>query len=722
MRSAVVDEAAVGGFDALSAGPALAAALEDVDPASLVGEDVAAWMRAGFRSRNHADWLLLRAIREACSARSGTTTRTELDEFAPKIAAAGLGWSSSMAAARVDLAVGILERMPALGERLRLGTLELAKAAAFVTGLEGLTDAQCAAVLASLLDDAPDLPIGRLRDRILAAAYDVDPVWAANRLAAATARARVSTETNPSGAVNVCGRDLPPELAADAKARLRALALAVRARLRAMGCRRPLGFVEARVFIRLMDGTQAGADDARIIAAVSAELTTADGPEDTEPDGGPDDTGPDDEDPDDTGPNDGGPGESGPEDHGPGDDAGPNDTGPNDGGPDDTGPDDHGPGDDAGPDDTGPDDEDPDDTGPNDGGPDDTGPDDHGPDDSYPDDSGSTPDHAAVPGSDPVSGPEHAVIFAPEVAVRLELSTLLGLDDSSGVLPGLGPVPAATARAAARARGAATWQLLIHDEHGRLQHLLVLRGPPGPAVDPRHRRQSVQITAPAGLLHALDPAAPPETALGHPGPGIRPLVLDAPTTEWLRRAREALACSESAHPEDHPATTTRERDRRFPGAALARWVRARDQTCIAPWCARPAETCDVDHTLDWLHGGPTEAGGLDTLCRHDHRGKHEGGWVHEQPEPGCFVITDPTGTRHHVESRVVRPRPTAVSPGYALAPDPGPWPGPREDWAPRRTRDGRITAAAHETVARLARRHRAGQRQPPSRYDQDPDF
>ncbi len=122
------------------------------------------------------------------------------------------------ACTRLDVAVGVLERMPALGERMRVGDLELAKATAFVTGLEGLTDAQCAEVLATVLDEAPELPLGQLRDRILDAAYAVDPVWAANRLAAATARARVTRESAPSGAVNLCGRDLPPDLAQDAAA------------------------------------------------------------------------------------------------------------------------------------------------------------------------------------------------------------------------------------------------------------------------------------------------------------------------------------------------------------------------------------------------------------------------------------------------------------------------------------------------------------------------
>jgi hypothetical protein len=311
--------------------------------------------------------------------------------------------------------------------------------------------------------------------------------------------------------------------------------------------------------------------------------------------------------------------------------------------------------------------------------------------------------------------------------VRLALSTLLGLDDHPGSLPGLGPVPAHTARAAAAIRGAATWNILVHDPDGRLEHLLTLHAPPGTTPDPRFGRQTVQLTAPAALLHALDPATPTTDDDGDTdGDGdtdalanARPALLDDATTTWLARLRHALQRAETADPDEHPATTTRERHRRFPSTRLAEFIRARDQTCIAPTCTRPAEACDLDHTLDWLHGGPTEASDLEALCRHDHRGKHHGGWHYDQPEPGRFVITDPTGTRHHIESRVIHPRPRPLTPGHGTTPDPS-HRSTRDDWAPRPTRDGRITPQARATAEHLTHRTQPGE--PPSRYDHDPDF
>ena len=789
----VVDEAALGGFDAQPGGPALAAAVEFVDPTTLVGQDTAAWMRGAFRVRNHADWLLLRALREACRARADTTVRVE-DEFAPRIAAANLGWSTTTAGTRLEIAVGILERMPALGERMRSGELELAKAGAFVTGLDGLTDAQCAQVVAGLLDQAPELPLGQLRDRILSAGYAVDRVWGANRLAAATARARVTRETAPSGAVNVCGRDLDPGLAADAAARLRALALAVRARLRAAGAKVALGFIEARVFIRLMDGTQAGATDTAVIAAVTAELMNSGESNPGSNNPGPDSSGPDGSDPDDSDPDGSGP-----------DDAALTTPGPM--GPAQTAPDPTAPAGRA--------------SGPRSGcprsrqrrsprrqvrqrlrrlprrrgqrqsgqrrprrrrrqrrtprrGAEDDGRDsgeDDGPSGIAPRDE---PDHGpaptvAAPTVAPTTPGAHAATALPRTTRATSRTTLTPMPQPARTVqprPTPRPPPAAppktlpprravgglrprggaasaaldTARARRPTRHPARHRTRPRRNRPRRRprlrrgHLAAprprpprpppaparaarpTRNPPRPATPPPER----QLTAPAELLHAL--AARPDTDPAETRlPGSRNLLLDEATTTWLRHARDALVRSQTADPDQHPATTTRDRDRRFPGAALARWVAARDQTCIAPGCNRPAEACDLDHTIDWHHGGPTEAGDLDLLCRHDHRAKHQGGWHYDQPTPGVFVITDPTGTRHHVESRVVHPLPAPYHPSHGISPDPGHAP-PRPDWAPNRTRDGRLTNEARATTEHLTRRARAQEGQPPSRYDTDPDF
>src|SRR5660397_214951 len=80
-----------------------------------------------------------------------------------------------------------------------------------------------------------------------------------------------------------------------------------------------------------------------------------------------------------------------------------------------------------------------------------------------------------------------------------------------------------------------------------------------------------------------------------------------------------------------------------PPAELADLVRARDETCVMPTCGARAQYCDLDHTVPFEHGGATAPGNLGALCRHHHLLKTHAGWRLEQPEPGEFAWTTPTG-------------------------------------------------------------------------------
>ena len=90
--------------------------------------------------------------------------------------------------------------------------------------------------------------------------------------------------------------------------------------------------------------------------------------------------------------------------------------------------------------------------------------------------------------------------------------------------------------------------------------------------------------------------------------------------------------------------------RRVPTPALARLVRHRDALCVYPGCAMPAVACDLDHTKAWAEGGDTALSNLNVLCRRHHVMKHRAGWRLDQPEPGIFVWTTPTGRVHTVDN------------------------------------------------------------------------
>lgn len=79
-----------------------------------------------------------------------------------------------------------------------------------------------------------------------------------------------------------------------------------------------------------------------------------------------------------------------------------------------------------------------------------------------------------------------------------------------------------------------------------------------------------------------------------------------------------------------------------PNTDLDRTVRARDKQCTSIGCGRPAEACDLDHTIPWPVG-PTSYTNLKALCRYHHRVKHNTLWFSKQDEAGNTTWTSPTG-------------------------------------------------------------------------------
>lgn len=84
-----------------------------------------------------------------------------------------------------------------------------------------------------------------------------------------------------------------------------------------------------------------------------------------------------------------------------------------------------------------------------------------------------------------------------------------------------------------------------------------------------------------------------------------------------------------------------------PSTALAEFIRCRDLTCRFPGCDKPAEVCDIDHTVPWDRGGPTHPSNLALLCRAHHLLKTfwcgEGGWQEKQFADGTIIWTSPAG-------------------------------------------------------------------------------
>lgn len=95
-------------------------------------------------------------------------------------------------------------------------------------------------------------------------------------------------------------------------------------------------------------------------------------------------------------------------------------------------------------------------------------------------------------------------------------------------------------------------------------------------------------------------------------------------------------------------------DRYRPSAQMRRILAVRDQHCRFFGCRAPVSRCDIDHTVDAQHGGPTSTDNLAHLCRGHHTMKHHGGWRVVQDSHGVLTWSSPTGRTHHDQPSGVR--------------------------------------------------------------------
>jgi hypothetical protein len=200
----------------------------------------------------------------------------------------------------------------------------------------------------------------------------------------------------------------------------------------------------------------------------------------------------------------------------------------------------------------------------------------------------------------------------------MPLAAWLGLTHSPGDIRGFGPASAETCREIADLIGqnrGSRWCLTLTDTNGHaVGHGCARRRPP----------------ARANPVPARPGESPGEMASGLDG-----------IMGWLAGQRmgpvQAGSCS---HAREVPGYRIPE--------SLHHIVKTRQRTCSAPYCNRPAERCDDDHTLPYDQGGRTCECDLAPLCRRDHQAKQAQGWRLLQPSPGVLVWELPHGRRYLV--------------------------------------------------------------------------
>jgi hypothetical protein len=68
-----------------------------------------------------------------------------------------------------------------------------------------------------------------------------------------------------------------------------------------------------------------------------------------------------------------------------------------------------------------------------------------------------------------------------------------------------------------------------------------------------------------------------------------------------------------------------------------------DETCVFPWCTRPARRTDCDHVIPHAEGGTTCSCNIARLCRRHHRLKTHTAWTYIVLERGSYLWTSPHG-------------------------------------------------------------------------------
>ena len=209
---------------------------------------------------------------------------------------------------------------------------------------------------------------------------------------------------------------------------------------------------------------------------------------------------------------------------------------------------------------------------------------------------GTTPAEPGTGAGEPGPGPgQTSPRLGGTVHLTMPATSWLGLSDTPGDIPGIGPTDADTCRDLAgtlAANPATRWHITLTDPAGR------------------------------AVAHGCARAGP-----GPPGPGRR---------SWLARVTiTPVAASMCDH--RHQSAGYQ------PSPTLRHLVKIRSPRCGHPGCRRPASRCDDDHTVPHHKGGRTCECNLYPLCRYHHRLKQAPGWHVSQPEPGVLVWTTPSG-------------------------------------------------------------------------------
>ncbi|MCZ7532196.1 MAG: HNH endonuclease [Acidimicrobiia bacterium] len=231
----------------------LAVLLSTIDTASLSCYDQITVLQARQRMANFYAAQVLDDVCEIVDKRVKdrvlTTEHSATVDAAAEITVA-LSLTRTAGERKVALALDVRDRLPAIGTLLGTGAIDERRASAICDATMHLTDDQAQAVVAHIMDTAPQLTTGQLRARIRKLCITADPDDAHARYEAAVASRRITTAPSPDGTGHLYCLDLPPDQLQLATRRINAMAKT----LRRKGETRTMDQLRADVLLDLLTG------------------------------------------------------------------------------------------------------------------------------------------------------------------------------------------------------------------------------------------------------------------------------------------------------------------------------------------------------------------------------------------------------------------------------------------------------------------------------------
>jgi hypothetical protein len=168
--------------------------------------------------------------------------------------AAALAWTKPATAIQLSQAHEVMRRLPAVGESLAAGDIDLPRARVIADAVSTLDDEIARRVAEQVLPSAPKMTTGQLRARLAKMVIAADPDTAVKRHKRRVSGRRVVFEPGHDGCANVLGLDLSAEEAVRASTNISRLAR----QLKAAGDPRSMDQLRADTFVRLLCGESTG--------------------------------------------------------------------------------------------------------------------------------------------------------------------------------------------------------------------------------------------------------------------------------------------------------------------------------------------------------------------------------------------------------------------------------------------------------------------------------